>query len=342
MAVQEVKQTTGSPAPSASMASSRRRTVSSSGARRSKGSVSTAGKTTVRTSSRTQAPASWNDPSGSGTRASSGRRARLASHAAKTGNALEGSPWASRLPMGAFHHASSRSRAGRPSSNSSRVCVIDFEPCKNAPSAPSRGVRRSAYHRVGSLKRIEPESSSAAAHRVPVRAKRIGARPRLDQLELRKPCPYLVGRNALRKKPATPLFGLPPERVQQIGRAGPRRPGDLARVCRLCRLRQGVEASLIKEKVEARIDRILVEPRNVAHEEHDRQLGGRRLGAGGADSPWHEIHTGHLPAAARHVDGGGPGAAAEIERPTGRQATSTLDDLDQLRWRDAAVPRRQP
>src|SRR5205823_8494300 len=111
--------------------------------------------------------------------------------------------------------------------------------------------------------------SSAAAHRVPVRAKRIGARPRLDQLELRKPCPYLVGRNALRKKPATPLSGPPPERVQQVGRTGPRHPGDLARVSRLCRLRQGVEASLIKEKVEARIDRILVEPRNVAHEEHD-------------------------------------------------------------------------
>jgi len=32
----------------------------------------------------------------------------------------------------------------------------------------------------------------------------------------------------------------------------------------------------------------------------------------------------------------------EVERPTGRQATSTLDDLDQLRWRNAAVPRRQP
>src|SRR5437764_15207853 len=55
--------------------------------------------------------------------------------------------------------------------------------------------------------------SSAAAHGVPVRAKRIVPRPRLDQLELQKPCPYLVGRDALRKKPAPPLSGLPPERV---------------------------------------------------------------------------------------------------------------------------------
>src|SRR5256885_1901655 len=119
--------------------------------------------------------------------------------------------------------------------------------------------------------------SSAAAHRVPVRAKRIGARPRLDQLELRKPCPYLVGRNALRKKPGTPLSGLPPERVQQVGCAGPRRPGDLARVCRLCRLRQGVEASLIKEKVEARNERIIREPRYVDPQGHDPQVGGPLL-----------------------------------------------------------------
>ena len=157
IAAQEVKPTTGPPAPSASIASSRRRTVSSSGARRSKGSVSTAGNTTVRTSSRNHAPASWNEPSGSGTSASTGRRARIASQTAKTGSALEGSPCASRVPIGAFHHPSSRSRAGRLSSNSSRVCVIDFEPCRKAPSAPSRGVRRSAYHRFCRLKPIESE-----------------------------------------------------------------------------------------------------------------------------------------------------------------------------------------
>src|SRR5207237_200174 len=52
--------------------------------------------------------------------------------------------------------------------------------------------------------------SSAAAHRVPVRAKRIGARPRLDHLELRKPCPYRVRsptRNATASRVATALAG---------------------------------------------------------------------------------------------------------------------------------------
>ena len=45
---------------------------------------------------------------------------------------------------------------------------------------------------------------------------------------------------------------------------------------------------------------------------------------------------------ARHVDRGRSGPAPEVERPTSREATRALDDLDQLRWRDPAVPRLEP
>src|SRR5207237_200176 len=92
----------------------------------------------------------------------------------------------------------------------------------------------------------------------------------------------------------------------------------------------------------SRTQKTMPVPREVADQERDRKSGGDRLGGGGTNRRGDEIHADGLPAVGRHVDSGGPGAAAEVERPTGRQATSTLDDLDQLRWRDAAVPRRQP
>src|SRR2546429_8308694 len=57
--------------------------------------------------------------------------------------------------------------------------------------------------------------SSAAAHRVPVRAKRIGAGPRLDQLEIGKEHPHLIGGDALRGK-TTAAPWLPAQSLEQV------------------------------------------------------------------------------------------------------------------------------
>src|SRR5256885_14031133 len=84
--------------------------------------------------------------------------------------------------------------------------------------------------------------SSAAAQRVPVRAKRIGAGPRLDQLEIGKEHPHLIGSDAFREKTTAALW-LPAEGIEQVRRARSCHPAKPARIRRLGRFRPRVEAT---------------------------------------------------------------------------------------------------
>src|ERR1700726_3223787 len=97
--------------------------------------------------------------------------------------------------------------------------------------------------------------SSAAAQRVPVRAKRIGAGPRLDQLEVPKLAADVLGRYSGRKERSAAGTRLAAERVAQEGGTWPGHCRHLSRVGCLRRLRKGMEASLVEEKIKARLDR---------------------------------------------------------------------------------------
>src|SRR5713226_6658621 len=184
--------------------------------------------------------------------------------------------------------------------------------------------------------------SLAPAQCVPVRVKRIRPWSCLDDLEVWKLRPYLIGRDAFRKESAAAHIRLAPKRIEQVGGARSRHPGDLANVCRLSSLRQRVKAALVEEQVESRLDGKVMQPCDLAHKELDRYTCYRRLGAGATNRSGDEIDGGHVPAFARHVDGCRAGSATKVKRPTDRKLTRALDDLDQLRWRYATVPWGEP
>jgi hypothetical protein len=100
----------------------------------------------------------------------------------------------------------------------------------------------------------------------------------------------------------------------------------------------GIETSLVEQQVVSGRQPELVKTGHVSNDEGRACSSRGRPGPRGRNRLRNEVDARHLPALAGHIDRGGPGATAEIQRSTRRETARPLDNLDQLRSGDAAVP----
>src|SRR6185436_19046191 len=139
---------------------------------------------------------------------------------------------------------------------------------------------------------------------------------------------------------ARPRRARPPhartEREDHHPRAGTGDPGHLANVGASTPGRQAVEAADVQEQIEGPVDPDVVEPRHVALHEHGtrRPVG---LPPGRLDRQRRTVHADRRPPVLGEPQHGRPGAASQIERPSGLHRGCLLHDL---RRRDTGIPRR--
>src|SRR5215211_2369684 len=127
-----------------------------------------------------------------------------------------------------------------------------------------------------------------------------------------------------------------PESEDYHRRTGTGDPGHLAHVRASTPGRHPVEAPDVQEQIEGSVDLEVVEPSHVALHEHGprRPVG---LSPGRLNRQRRTVHADRRPPVLGEPQHGGPGAASQIERPSGLHRGSLLHDL---RRRDAGVPRR--